>query len=280
MLKKFNKWVAGINLIDTLKLGAKGLFALRYGYDTIAASLASGDHWIIASLNTLVIDFMFTLMWLLAASKSKREDVARMRVPAAVGAWAMYLAMLWIAGSFGEGTTLVARVAGALMLAFDTYEIFDGAIRHWLEGLKEARDARKAAALRETVDQRRQRVRDDAWKAGYALVVRTVGYWMILVRSVFRVGRDIGTDVEIMNYHEENARALRKGQAGMAYTGATLAVSDAFALYEEADGFHWQCHACGAKSDKGYKGQGNAQGAWKAHSKTKAAGHEALSPLA
>lgn len=280
MLKKFNKWVAGINLIDTMKLGSKALFAVRYGYDTIAASLASGDHWIIASLNTLVIDAMFTLMWLLASSKSKREDVQRMKIPAAVGAWLMYLAMLWIAGSFGEGTTLVARAAGALMLAFDTYEIFAEALRSWLTGLKEARDARRLAQSRETVEQRKQRVRDDAWKAGYALVVRTVGYWMILVRSVFRVGRDIGTDVEIMNYHEENARALRKGQAGMAFTGAALSDADAFALFESTDGFHWHCNACGADSDKGYKGQGNAQGAWRAHSKTKAPGHEALqSPL-
>lgn len=278
-MKKISKWLASINVLDVMKFGMKLLFALRYGYDTVAVSLAAGDMWEIAALNAVVIDAMFTMMWLLAGSKSKREDVQRMRIPAAFGAWAMYIGMLWIAGSIGEGATLVARIGGALFLAFDTYEIFEVALRHFMEQRRAAAEERRLQELRETVEQRRQRARDAAWKFGYGLIVRTYGTWQIVLRSLLRVGKDISTDLEVMDWHDDKARDLRKGQAGMAVAGG----ADPFEYFKvvERDGLYgWHCDACGGEYVK-YRKESMARTGFKAHVRrdTGAPGHQIFRPL-
>ncbi len=277
MIKKFDKWLRSINVVDTLKFGIKILVALRWAYDTYEVSVAQGATWYVSAFNVLVIDALFTTFWLLASSHSRREEVEQMRVPAAVGAWVMAGGMLWIAGSIGQGTTLVARVGGLLMLAFDTYALLQGAISQWQERRRLAREDREHRERSESVEQRRQRTRDNAWKVAYATVVRTIGVVIIFFRSLRLIREDVSEDLEVMGWHRENARNLRKAQAGMGAVAPLGKSETPFVIEEMGDGmFNWSCRLCGQEGNRRYKSKGAAKFGWTSHSRHPLPGHDLL----
>jgi hypothetical protein len=107
-------------LIGALLLAIKGLLAFLYGYDTFQTAIMNGYPQAVAVLHTLVIDGVFTAFWIYAAHAGESETAQRQRWIAALFAWVVFVGMLWIASVSGP-TALVARIAGALYLAYDTY---------------------------------------------------------------------------------------------------------------------------------------------------------------
>lgn len=274
MLKKLSKWLNAINIVDVLKFVIKILVTIRWGYDTYEVSVNQGALWYIALFNVIVIDAIFIVFWLLASSDSQRDNIKYMKVPAAIGAWVMVGGMLYIAEEIGQGTTLVARVGGLLFLAFDTYGIMSSSIRSVIHSYKVSREERLQKEARESVEQRRQRVRDQAWKAVYAMGVRTVGVMIIALRSVGLIGDDINEDLEIIRFKRDNARTLRRAQSGLEVSEKIRVDGDPFEITQNSDGtFGWRCSLCNQESSRSYRSRGAAKFGWTSHSRKSGPSH-------
>lgn len=100
----------------------KLLVTLRTGLDTYHVSADP--------LDVLVIDGAYLTLWLIAAYAGKGQEAMALRPFAAGGAWVLYGLMLYIAVKAGQlngegaavAVSLIARVAGAVLLLYDTYD--------------------------------------------------------------------------------------------------------------------------------------------------------------
>jgi hypothetical protein len=121
----------------------KLLVTLRTGIDTYEVS---ADF-----LDVLVIDGVYLVLWLIAAYSGKGAGAMALRPFAALGAWVLYGLMLYIAvvagglhgGSAAVAVSLIARVAGAVLLLYDTYD--------YLQALVQQRSKEQAASWKDSL---------------------------------------------------------------------------------------------------------------------------------
>jgi hypothetical protein len=136
--------------IFALLIVIKILTSARTGIDTYAVS-----HDI---LNVLLIDGLFLAFWVVLAYFGKGNSAMSIRPFAAGGAWAMYIAMLFIGGEAHVDNIFVAivvRVAGGLALAFDTWDY----ISAWNQRRKEL--------MGKTLAERQMKLREKLWEKSY-----------------------------------------------------------------------------------------------------------------
>lgn len=113
---KIKNWLRDNGIILAL-LVVKVLTVIRTGIDTYAISQDI--------LNVLLVDGVFTAMWLYAAFAGEGQRAMRLRPFAIIGAWTMYGFILVIGLDAHANSPLVAtavRVAGALALLYDTWD--------------------------------------------------------------------------------------------------------------------------------------------------------------
>lgn len=107
----------------------KLLITLRTGIDTYNVSADI--------LDVLVIDGVYLVLWLIASYSGKSQAAMALRPFAAGGAWALYLAMLYIAVAAGHLSgaddavivSVIARLAGGILLLYDTYDYISALIQ-------------------------------------------------------------------------------------------------------------------------------------------------------
>jgi len=113
---RISSWLRDNGIVLAL-LVVKILTVIRTGIDTFAIS-----H---DMLNVLLIDGVFTAMWLYAAFAGDSQRASRLRPFAILGAWTMYGFILVIGWDAHADNFLIAtavRTAGALALLYDTWD--------------------------------------------------------------------------------------------------------------------------------------------------------------
>lgn len=166
----------------------KLLITLRTGIDTYDVS---SDL-----LDVLVIDGAYLALWLIAAYSGKGQSAMALRPFAAGGAWMLYLAMLYIAWEAGhlqgsEGAvvvSLIARVAGAILLLYDTYD--------YVAALVQQRQKDHAASWKDSL-------RGSVNAVSY-LIGALAAFPFVVILNLFRVGRD---------YADDNKTTVVRGRA-------------------------------------------------------------------
>lgn len=116
---------------------------LRTGIDTfmVSGAMAVGVtmlSFVSSILYVALIDAVLLGLWLFLAYGGEGRQAQLLRLFAAVGAWILYLGMVWIgwaAHPDAPGLALLGRVAGGLALAYDTYGLLAGPIRSVFIGL-------------------------------------------------------------------------------------------------------------------------------------------------
>lgn len=159
----------------------KLLITLRTGIDTYNVS-----HDI---LDVLVIDGAYLAMWMVAAYAGKGQSAMALRPFAAAGAWILYGMMLYIAWQAGDlrgggidiVVSLIARVAGAVLLSYDTYD--------YIQSLLYQRKRDNASSWQDSL---RGVVNGLAYIIGAILAVP-----LVVVLNVVKAGRDYRQDAQI-----------------------------------------------------------------------------------
>jgi len=151
----------------------------------LATARTAVDMWNLTHdwLNVALLDGMMLAFWLAAAYGGKSKEAMALRPFAAVGAWLLYAAQVYVGwAAHHEVTAILVRFAPGLALLFDTYEY--GV--HWL--------------------QRRQGARGKGDKrAGLRRFVANIGYYVLIfvtapaqwVVQVFVLGRDVWRDTAV-----------------------------------------------------------------------------------
>lgn len=137
-------------LVFYVLLGMKILTTLRTGIDTYTISKDI--------LNVLLLDGVFLALWFVLAYGGKGQIAMAIRPFAAFGSYLMYAFMLGIGWEAHVNQPLVAvavRVAGALILLYDTW---DYAV---------AWNQRRIDLLGKTSSERQRNWRDKAWEKAY-----------------------------------------------------------------------------------------------------------------
>ena len=156
----------------------KLLVTLRTGIDTYEVS---NDI-----LDVLVIDGVYLVLWLIAAYSGKGVSAMALRPFAAGGAWVLYGLMLYIAiaagglhgGDAAVAVSLIARVAGAVLLLYDTYD--------YVQALVQQRQKDHAATWRDSL---RGAVSSVTYLIGALLALP-----MVLLLSIYRAAQDYADD--------------------------------------------------------------------------------------
>jgi hypothetical protein len=166
--------------IPAILLIVKLLVTLRTAIDTydISADI----------LDVLVIDGGYLALWFVAAYSGKGQTAMALRPFAAGGAWVLYLLMLYIAWHAGDlrgdssaiVVSMIARVTGAVLLLYDTYDY--------------------VAAL----VQQRQKDSAASWKDSLRGSVSALTYFLgaviaapfVMLLNLYNVGRDYWSDTE------------------------------------------------------------------------------------
>jgi hypothetical protein len=156
----------------------KLLITLRTGIDTYNVS-----HDI---LDVLVIDGAYLAMWMVAAYAGKGQSAMALRPFAAAGAWILYGLMLYIAWQAGDlrgngidiAVSLIARVAGAVLLSYDTYD--------YIQALMHQRQRDSAATWQDSL---RSAVNALAYITGAVLAIP-----LVVILNIVRAGKDYQQD--------------------------------------------------------------------------------------
>lgn len=159
----------------------KLLITLRTGIDTYNVS-----HDI---LDVLVIDGAYLAMWMVAAYAGKGQSAMALRPFAAAGAWILYGLMLYIAWQAGDlrgngidiAVSLIARVAGAVLLSYDTYD--------YIQSLLHQRRRESEASWQDSL---RGGVNALAYIVGALLAIP-----LVVVLNIVRAGKDYGQDARV-----------------------------------------------------------------------------------
>lgn len=143
-------------LVFIVLLGMKFLTTLRTGIDTFTVSQDM--------LNVLLLDGVFLALWFVLAYGGGGKVAMAIRPFAAFGAYVMYGFMLVIGWEAHVDAPLVAiavRVAGALVLLYDTW---DYAV---------AMNQKRQEALGRTLAERQRNYREKIWQEEYNKAVRS-----------------------------------------------------------------------------------------------------------
>ncbi len=175
---RISSWLRDNGIVLAL-LVVKVLTVVRTGIDTFAIS-----HDI---LNVLLIDGVFTAMWLYASFAGEGQRALRLRPFAILGAWSMYGFILIIGWDAHADNYLIAtavRVAGALALLYDTWDyvskyiltfisnLWKNTIRLWTKPTIEMTYNRELTnALRSSVKSSIRRIRKELGESVYEQIV-------------------------------------------------------------------------------------------------------------
>lgn len=158
------------------------------------------DTWNVSHdyLDVAVIDGAYLAMWMVAAYAGRGQSAMALRPFAAVGAWLLYGLMLYIAWQAGSlrgdsiaiAVSLIARVAGIVLLAYDTYD--------YIQALFQQRQRDGSGSWKDTL-----RAAGNA--AGY-LIGALVVWPFVVVLNMVRAGKDYWHDAR--QPHAVRARVI------------------------------------------------------------------------
>lgn len=135
--ERFMKTYFGQSLMLLIKFGT----AVRTGLDTlIVVGALDADRTVLQLINALIymllIDLVFTGLWIVAEYGGESQKMQQLRPYAITGAWIMYIGMVvvgWDAHPESPFLALLARIAGAVALGYTTSSTMSVTIKAWRE---------------------------------------------------------------------------------------------------------------------------------------------------
>lgn len=202
------------------------------------------DTWTVSHdiINVILIDGVFMGMWLAAAYGGKSETALSLRPFAAVGAWLTYASMIAIGWeAHHDIVSIAARIAGAVALSFDTWDMI-------VIATQRIRIQRKA----DTFEMFQERIDKEAMRNAYAASIRKL-----------KAG-EMQTAINMI---------AQKRIEGYAQAGLAALPDIGGSRYHLLESGHVHCDDCGWISDNAYDTAKQAQPVWAAH--TRSAAHRA-----
>lgn len=162
---RITSWLRDNGIVLAL-LVVKILTVIRTGIDTYAISQDI--------LDVMLIDGVFTAMWLYAAFAGESKRALRLRPFAIIGAWAMYgfiLMIGWDAHTDDYLISTAVRTAGALALLYDTWDYLSKYLWSFVDGVKKSIEKR---LMKPTVEEAFNREMEKALRSSMYSSIRKV----------------------------------------------------------------------------------------------------------
>lgn len=237
--------------INKLFFASKIAFTARYGFDTITVALAQNPEappavrYAEAIGDFVVLDLFLFAVWNAASYEGNSKALRDMRPFAALLAWALFGAMLFIGWEAGGLVSLIARIGGGGLLLYDTIDV--------IRGILAGRTKKRKPTFAEKLAKRRER----AFQRAYAIRLAFAPIRM-LKQASRQLASDLEADFERIQIQMEAATAKLSANGLHAPT-----LEDFGSIVPFGDGMRAKCNACDWSGE--YASRGLAERYLKSH---------------